>query len=67
MATQRADLRRLLRQSPSRKSAIAASVADVYPDAVEGASIETGLAATSFPASCPFSVDEILERTFLSD
>ncbi len=64
MATQRAELHRLLRQSPSLKSAIAASVEDIYPDAVESASIETGLPAQTFPAGCPFSVDQILERTF---
>jgi hypothetical protein len=64
MATQRAELHRLLRQSPSLKSVIAASVTDVYPDAVESAIIETGLSAQTFPASCPFSVDEILERMF---
>ena len=65
MATQRVELHRLLRQSPSLKRTIAASVADIYPDAVESASIETGLPAQTFPASCPFSVDQILERTFL--
>jgi hypothetical protein len=65
MATQRAEIHRLLRQSPSLKRVIAASVADVYPDAVERASIETGLPAHTFPASCPFSVDEILQRGFL--
>jgi hypothetical protein len=65
MATQRAEIHRLRRQSPSLKTVIPASVADVYPDAMEAASIETGLPARSFPASCPFSVEQILERTFL--
>jgi hypothetical protein len=64
MATQRAEIHRLLRQSPSLRSVIPASVVDVYPDAMESASIETGLPATSFPARCPFSVDQILERNF---
>jgi Domain of unknown function DUF29 len=64
MATQPAEIQRLLRQSPSLSGVIAASVADVYPDAVESASIETGLPAPTFPEKCPFSVDEILQRGF---
>ena len=64
MDTQRAELRRLLRQSPSLKRTSAASEAEIYPDAVERASIETGLPAHAFPPRCPFSVDEILLRTF---
>ena len=64
MATQRAEIRRLLRQSPSLRSVIPVSLAEVYSDALETASIETELPARTFPADCPFSVDQILERTF---
>ncbi len=34
----------------------------VYPDAVEGAAIETGLNESAFPSSLPYSVEQIFER-----
>jgi hypothetical protein len=33
---------------------------EMYREAVERAAIETGLAADSFPAECPYTVDELL-------
>ena len=65
IATQRVEIRKLLGQSPSLRGVIGASVAEVYSDAVESASIETGLPADTFPATCPFSVDQILEPNVL--
>jgi len=62
--TQRAELRRLFEQSPSLKRAVAFAVRDVYTDAVESASVETGLAAATFPRECPFSAEQILEQFF---
>jgi len=67
IVTQRAELRRLFEQSPSLKSAVASAVRDVYTDAVESASVETGLAAETFPQNCPFSPEQILEQTFLPE
>jgi hypothetical protein len=40
---------------------------DVYRDAVEQASAETGLPANSFPAECEYSVDELLAFVPSSD
>ena len=61
---QRAELRRLFEQSSSLKRAVASAVRDVYADAVESASVETGLAAVTFPRECPFSPEQILEQFF---
>ncbi len=41
------------------------SFARTYGDAVERASIETGLSEDSFPRQCPFSADQVLDRNFL--
>ncbi len=65
--TQRADLRRLLRQSPSLKREVAEAVKEAYPDAVGGAAKETGLRVTTFPSDCPFSPEQILDPTYLPE
>jgi hypothetical protein len=35
-------------------------VADLYPQAVKRAGIETGLPASAFPADCPFTLEQLL-------
>lgn len=65
IATQRAELQRLLKQSPSLRREVPQSVTEVYEDAVEQASIDTGIPEDSFPRECPFSPDQILDRSFL--
>jgi hypothetical protein len=67
IATQRAELLRLLKQSPSLRPAVPDAVREVYPDAVEEASAETGLADEAFPQRCPFSASQILDRKFLPE
>jgi hypothetical protein len=62
VAEQRARIRRLLRDSPSLKPSLEEAAREVYPEAVEQAAIETSLIEQAFPASLPFSVDQILER-----
>lgn len=62
VAEQRARLRRLLRDSPSLKPSLEEAAREVYPEAVEQAAIETSLIEKAFPASLPYSVDQILER-----
>ncbi len=63
--TQRRELRRLLETSPSLRRPLRESLRELYADAVEDAVGETGLAANTFPARRPFSVEEILDRGFL--
>lgn len=67
IVTQRAELRRLFEQSPSLKAKVQDAVEDVYADAIDGATIETGLAARRFPRKCPFTPDQILDREFLPE
>ena len=67
VASQRAELRRLFRDSPSLKNQLPKSVAESYRDAVEEASLETGLPAETFPQRCPFTSEQILERDFFSE
>ncbi len=64
IATQRDELDLLFEDSPSLKRGLAAAVADVYPDAVDLAAIETGLPADTFPPQCPFTLEQILDRTY---
>ena len=65
--TQRVELRRLLRQSPSLGRRLPESLPEVYRDAVRAAAIETGLAAQSFPRECPFRIEQIRDHDFLPE
>jgi len=67
IVTQRAELERLLEDSPSLRRTVAASAAKIYPDAVEAACLETALPPSTFPRECPFSGDQILDRKFLPE
>jgi len=67
VANQRAEIRRLFRQSPSLKSQLTESLAESYSDAVEVANLETGLPADTFPQRCPFTPEQILDRDFLPE
>lgn len=62
VAEQRARIRRLLRISPSMKRSLEEAAGEVYPDAVERAAIETGLAESAFASSLPYTVEQIFER-----
>jgi len=67
VANQRAELRRLFRDSPSLKNQVTKAVAESYGDAVEGAILETALPAETFPKRCPFTPEQILDRDFLPE
>jgi hypothetical protein len=58
---QRSRLKRLMRRSPSLKRDLEVTVAEVYPDAVRQAAIETGLDPSVFPATVPWELDQLLE------
>jgi hypothetical protein len=62
VAEQRSRIRRLLRDSPSLQRSLENTAREVYPEAVEQAAIETGLSETAFPATLPYSVEQIFER-----
>ncbi len=65
IAVQRIDIRELLGDSPSLKSEILDKIAVAYEKAKLATEIETGIEKQNFPAECPFSLEQILDETFL--
>lgn len=61
----RVQLKRIFKQSPSLRRYAAESIAEVYPDAVRQALIQTGLSRGVFPQSCPYSFDQLMDPDFL--
>ncbi|WP_373507124.1 DUF29 domain-containing protein [Thiocapsa sp.] len=64
---QRNDIARLFKETPSLRRFLTDELAEAYPESVEWAADETGLADESFPGACPYSIDEILSRDFWPD
>ena len=64
---QRREIAKLLAEMPSLKPALSVSLREAYQGSVLRASLETGEPEASFPASCPFTLDEILDQEFLPD
>ncbi len=62
--TQRNDIARLFKETPSLRRFLADELAEAYPESVEWAADETGLLDDTFPIECPYSHDEILSRDF---
>ena len=60
IVTQRKEIKRLLKYNPGLKNFDIEMIAEAYQDAVEIASVETGLPESIFPASCPYSCDQIM-------
>jgi hypothetical protein len=50
---------KLLRDSPSLRPRLPALLEDAYPAARIRAGVETGLPEETFPAACPFTLDQI--------
>jgi hypothetical protein len=50
---------KLLRDSPSLRQRLPAPLEDAYPAARVRAGVETGLPEETFPAACPFTLDQI--------
>lgn len=61
---QRSKIARVLRENPSLRNVPAEELADAYGNAVIQAAGETGLPEESFPPSCPFSPEQILDAGF---
>lgn len=64
---QRRQIEQILDESPSLRPFINEALVEVYDGARESAIAETGLADDTFPATCPFSFDEVLARAFLPE
>jgi ribosomal protein L29 len=64
---QRRDLARHLTDNPSLKSKLPEAIDDAYGNAILLATAETGLPETTFPAHCPWSLDQIGSDEFWPD
>ncbi len=62
---QRRQLARKLADMPSLKSSLDDTIRNSYPHAVARAAAETGLPRSAFPASNPYTVDQLLDTEFL--
>lgn len=62
---QRREASRVLRENPSLKPYFSEAVCLGYESGVDLAVRETGIDYDVFPAECPYSVEQILEETFL--
>lgn len=67
ISTQRAEIQRLLKDSPSLERFLIDEVRDAYLAAVVLASNETGLAKSKFPQACAYTIEEILDQDFWPD
>ena len=59
---QRISIKRLLKNNPSLTYQLKERVDELYPDAREYACYETRLALEIFPAQCPYTLEQILEK-----
>ena len=67
LRTQRREIRKLLKQSPSLRRHVPDLIRDAYPDAVKDAVDETGLPPDKLPAACPYASDDVLREEYLPD
>jgi hypothetical protein len=67
LRTQRREIRKLLRQSPSLRRHVSLMMLDAYRDAVKDAVDETGLLEDRFPAECPYPPDDVLAEDHFPD
>jgi hypothetical protein len=63
--TQREEIAALLDESPSLRPRVAAALPATYGAAVRLAALETGLARRTFPKTCPFTLEQVLDAEFL--
>ena len=61
---QRNELAYLLAESPSLHALVDERVAMAYPRAVKDVLEETGFLRSPFPATCPYSAEQILDEAF---
>jgi len=62
---QRARLLKRMQESPSLRGYPAEVLDEEYAIAREKAAAETGLRATTFPKTCPYTIDQVLDPDFL--
>jgi len=67
IADARAEIEWVLEHSPSLKSSVHTMLESEYRRAVGQASAETGIPKESFPAECPYTVQQIMQDEFLPE
>ena len=63
--TQRREIEKLIRQSPSLRREVEPMMLDGYRSARRNAAAETDLGVDTFPEACPFSEDQVLADEWL--
>jgi Domain of unknown function DUF29 len=61
----REEIQTLIEESPSLKNLPDKLIPTIYPKSIRSAVLETGLPAASFPADCPYTVEQILADDWL--
>ena len=64
LVEQRNRMPRQLRRAPALAREIPKMIEEEYPAACRKASAQTGLPLTTFPATCPWTVDQVLNEDF---
>src|SRR3954469_5747116 len=67
IVVQRIGIQRLLSANPSFRAALPEVVAEAYADATRIVSAVTYQSRTDFPASCPFSIEQLLDESYMPD
>jgi len=67
IARERSNIEGREKRNRALKAGAASVVADVYGSAVREAVIETGLARSSFPAECPFTLEQLRDDDWLPE
>jgi hypothetical protein len=67
MTNARAEIEARLRRNPSLRRELPEFLAWAYPKACRAAADETGRPRASFPQSCPWSIEQILDDDFLPE
>lgn len=63
--TQRFRIQALLDDSPSLRPKLLRSLEDDYARATQRAAVETGLKLERFPSSCPYTLEQLLDTSYL--
>ena len=61
---QRRDLARHMRDNPSLKAVVPEAIVDAYGDAIIEAGAETGFPESTFPATSPWSFEQVMDEIF---
>lgn len=61
---QRHEILRQLRNKPSLKSYLPDAIIEAYPDALESAIEETNLPESTFPQTCPYLLEQLVDKKF---